>query len=174
MCGRRCSHGIGQLMTQYALEQGAYPDAATSTGVCMLLITKGYLTSADIFYLPNGGQTKFTGTSPGTNLTSQNVSWDVTGMTGNNGPVGISSNSPDELPLIFSTGGTVTYPQQAGPGSATCAATAPFGTDGLAVTYKDNHSAFAQASSMNGTYTIANFIAGSFDPKGLTYVQRKP
>jgi prepilin-type N-terminal cleavage/methylation domain-containing protein len=168
------SHGIGQLMTQYALEQGNYPDGATSTAAFMSLISKGYLTSADIFYLPNGGQTKFIGTSPATNLTAVNVSWDITGTNGSTGPVGITVNSPDELPLVYSTGGTVTYPDQAGPGSATCSATGPLGTDGLAVTYKDSHSAFVKSNSTSGTYTINNFISGSFDPKGQTYVQRKP
>ena len=29
------SHGIGQLMTQYGLDKGNYPDGATSTAVCM-------------------------------------------------------------------------------------------------------------------------------------------
>jgi prepilin-type N-terminal cleavage/methylation domain-containing protein len=168
------SHGIAQLMTQYGLEQGLYPDGATSTATFQLLISKGYLSSADIFYLPNGQQTKFKGTSPATNLTSVNVSWDITGMDGPNGPVGISMNSPDELPIVFSTGGTVTYPKDAGPGSATCTAAGPLGTDGLAVTYKDNHSVFAKIDSASGTYVISDFIAGSFDPKGLTYVQRKP
>jgi prepilin-type N-terminal cleavage/methylation domain-containing protein len=168
------SHGIAQLMTQYALDQGQYPDATTSTDAMKLLITKGYLTSADIFYLPNGGQTKFTGTAPGTNLTSVNVSWDITGMNGPSGPVGISVNSPDELPLVYSTGGTVTYPAQAGPGTATCSVSGPLGTAGLAVTYKDNHSAFMKSDLTTGTPTIVNFIAGSFDPQGQTYAQRKP
>jgi len=168
------SHGIAQLMAQYGLDTGSYPDAATSTDAFKLMITKGYLTSSDIFYLPNGSQTKFTGTSPGTNLTAQNVSWDITGMTGPNGPVGISATAPDELPVVFSTGGTVNYPAEAGAGSASCTALGPLSTDGLAVTYKDSHSAFVKSDSAGGTYTISNFISGSFDPKGATYVQRKP
>ncbi len=168
------SHSIAQMMTQYGLDNGAYPDAASSTDAFKLLITKGYLTSADIFYLPNGGQTKFKGTSPGTNLTAQNVSWDITGVTGSNGPAGVSVNAPDELPIVFSTGGTVTYPVQEGEGSASCTASGPLSTDGLAVTYKDTHSVFMKIDSAPGTYTISDFIAGSFDPKGVTYVQRKP
>ncbi len=168
------SHGIAQMLSQYGIDNGSYPDAATSTDAFKLLIAKGYLTSADIFYLPNGGETKFTGTSPATNLTAQNVSWDITGMTGPTGPVGISVNAPDELPLVFSTGGTVTYPAQPGPGSATCSASGPTSTDGLAVTYKDTHSVFMKIDSAPGTYTISDFIAGSFDPKGATYEQRKP
>jgi len=172
------SHSIGLLMTQYGLDQGNYPDAATSTDAFKLLLSKGYLSSADIFYLPNGTATKFAGTSPATNLTSANVSWDIIGVNGTgagSGPVGITVNAPDELPLVFSTGGTVNIPQQAGPGSATCTASGPLGTDGLSVTYKDNHSVFAQVdSTASGTYTISTFIEGSFDPKGLTYVQREP
>src|ERR1700761_9416945 len=46
------SRGIGQLMTQYALDVGQYPDGTTSTDAFRLLITQGYLTSPDIFYLP--------------------------------------------------------------------------------------------------------------------------
>lgn len=171
------SHGIGQLMTQYGLDRGQYPDGSTSTAALMQLISGGYLTSADIFYLPNGQQTKFTGTSPATNLTSANVSWDIMGLNGTgatSGPVGLTVNSPSELPLVFSTGATVNVPQQAGPGSATCTAAGPLGTDGVAVTYKDNHSVFAKVDSVPGTYTISDFIAGSFDPQGQTYVQRKP
>jgi prepilin-type N-terminal cleavage/methylation domain-containing protein len=171
------SHGIGQLMTQYALDQGQYPDGTTSTDAFKQLLAKGYLTSADIFYLPNGQQTKFKGVAPATNLTSANVSWDIMGLNGTGatpGPVGLSVNSPSELPMVFSTGGTVNVPQQAGPGSATCTAAGPLGTDGLAVTYRDNHSAFAKIDSAPGTYTISDFIAGSFDPQGQTYVQRTP
>lgn len=171
------SHGIAQLMLQYAMDQGQYPDATTSTDVCKLLLSKKYLTSPDIFYLQGGAQKKFTGTNPATNLTAQNVSWDITGMDGTgttSGPVGISLNSPDELPVIFSTGGTVNYPKQAGAGSATCTAAGPMGTDGLAVTYRDAHSVFVKIDSTDGSYTISNFIAGSFDPEGQIYVQRKP
>ncbi len=171
------SHGIGELMTQYALDNGQYPDGATSTDAFKLLLSKGYLTSADVFYLPNGQQTKFKGVSPATNLTSANVSWDIMGLNGqgtSSGPVGLSVNAPSELPLVFSTGGTVNVPQQAGTGSATCSAKGPLGTDGLAVTYRDNHSTFAKVDSTDGTSTISDFIAGSFDPQGLTYVQRTP
>jgi prepilin-type N-terminal cleavage/methylation domain-containing protein len=171
------SHGIGQLITQYGLDNGQYPDGTTSTDAFKLLIAKGYLSSADVFFLPNGQQTKFAGTSPATNLTSANVSWDIMGMNGTGttpGPVGLTANSPSELPLVFSTGGTVSVPQQAGPGMATCTAAGPLGTDGLAVTYKDNHSAFMKIDSSAGVYTISNFIAGSFDPQGQIYVQRKP
>ncbi len=171
------SHSIGQMMTQYALDQGQYPDGNTSTAAFMQLLSKGYLTSANIFYLPGGQQTKFTGLSPATNLTSANVSWDIMGVNGtgaSSGPVGLSASAPAELPLVFSTGGTVTVPQQAGPGSATCTATGPLGTDGLAVTYKDNHSAFAKINSPSGTYIINDFIDASFDPQGQSYVQRKP
>ena len=171
------SHSIGLMLTQYGLDQGNYPDATSSTDAFKLVLSKGYLTSADIFFLPNGTATKFKGTSPATNLTSANVSWDIVGVNGtgsNSGPVGITVNAPDELPMVFSTGGTVTIPQQAGPGSATCTAAGPLGTDGLAVTYKDNHSVFAKIDSAAGTYTISTFIEGSFDPKGLIYVQREP
>jgi prepilin-type N-terminal cleavage/methylation domain-containing protein len=172
------SRGIGQLMTQYALDRGQYPDAATSTDAFRLLLANGYLTSADIFYLPNGQQTKFKGTSPATNLTSANVSWDIMGMNGtgaSSGPVGLTQNSPTELPLVFCTGSTVTVPQQPGPGVATCTSAGPLGTDGIAVTYKDNHAEFRKIDSTTpGTYTISDFITGSFDPQGATYVQRKP
>lgn len=171
------SHGIGQMMTQYALDQGQYPDGATSTDAFKMLLDKKYLTSADIFYLPNGQQTKFKGLSPATNLTAANISWDIIGVNGVgsiSGPVGLSVNSPSELPLIFSTGGTVNIPQQSGPGPATCTAAGPLGTDGLAVTYRDNHSVFAKIDSSAGTYVISDFIAASFDPEGQIYVQRKP
>lgn len=171
------SHSIGALMAQYGFDKGAYPDGNTSTDAFKQLIASGYLTSADIFYLPNGQQTKFVGTSPATNLTSVNVSWDIIGVNGTgttSGPVGMTMNSPSELPMVISTGGTITIPQQAGPGSATCTAAGPLGADGLAVTYKDNHSAFMPVNSTSGTPTINNFIEGSFDPQGVVYVQRTP
>jgi prepilin-type N-terminal cleavage/methylation domain-containing protein len=171
------SHGIGGLMAQYALDHGQYPDAATSTDAFKLLLAGGYLTSADIFYLPNGHQTKFKGTAPAVNMTSVNVSWDIIGVDGtgsSSGPVGITVNAPSELPIVFSTGGTVNIPQQAGAGTATCTGAGPLGVDGLAVTYKDNSSAFMKTDSSTGSYMIPNFIEGSFDPLGQTYVQRKP
>jgi hypothetical protein len=165
------------MLVQAGLDSGQYPDGATSTDAFKYLLNKGYLTSADVFYLPNGQQTKFKGTSPATNLTAANVSWDIIGVDGTGtvtGPVGITVNAPDELPLVFSTGGTVSIPTSAGAGSATCSATAPLGTDGIAVTYKDNHSVFARIDSPAGTYSISEFIPASFDPKGVSYVQRKP
>jgi len=171
------SHGLGQLMTSYALTEGQYPDGATSTDAMKQMIARGYLTSADVFYLPNGTQTKFKGQNPAVNLTSVNVSWDIVGQDGsdaNPGPIGISANAPSELPILFSTGATVTIPPQQGPGSALCSARGPLGTDGLAVTYKDNHSAFAKVNATDGSPTITDFIEGSFDAKGVTYVQRKP
>lgn len=170
------SNGLGKLMTTYAFDKGQFPDAATSTDALKLLITNGYITSADIFFIPNGQQVKFTGTQPGVNVTAKNVSWDIIGVDGtgaNAGPVGVSINAPSELPLLFSTGGTVSIPQQAGPGTATCTAQGPFSTDGLAVTYKDNHSSFMKVNSTS-SYTITDFIAGSFNPLGQTYAQRKP
>jgi prepilin-type N-terminal cleavage/methylation domain-containing protein len=168
------SHGIGLLMTQYSMDVGQYPDGATSTDAFKNMIAKGYLSSANIFYIPNGQQTKFTGQKPAVNLTSNNVSLDIIGVDGNSGPVGITQNAPSELPLVFSTGGTLNIPQQSGPGTATCSPAGPFGIDGLAVTYKDNHAVFAQSSSDGGTPIISDFIAGSFDAQGQIYVQRKP
>lgn len=171
------SKGIGGMMTQYGMDNGQFPDGATSTDAFKQLLAKGYLTSADIFYLPNGGQTKFRGQSPATKLTSQNVSWDIMGRDGvgnDSGPVGLTVNSPSELPLVFSTGGSVSVPQELGPGAATCSAAGPLGVDGLAVTYMDNHAVFVKVDSTQGTPTISEFIAGSFDAKGVVYVQRKP
>lgn len=171
------SHGIGQLMTQYALDSGQYPDGVTSTDAFKLLISQGYLTSPNIFYLPNGGQTKFKGNNPAINMTSINVSWDIMGQDGTgsaSGPVGISVNSPSELPLVFSTGGTVDIPREWGPGAAVCSVNGPLAADGLAVTYKDNHSVFAKVNATDGTPTITDFIEGSFNAKGAVYVQRKP
>src|ERR1700744_4983564 len=50
------SHGIGQLMTQYGLDRGHYPDATTSTDTFKLLISGGYLSNPSVFYIAGGQQ----------------------------------------------------------------------------------------------------------------------
>ena len=74
--------------------------------------------------------------------------------------VGLTSNDPDTVPLILSTGSTVAWPAANATSAATAtitgAANAPFGNDGVAVGYKDMSSAFCAAASAGATFNVSS------------------
>ena len=171
---------IGTLMFTYSLDNGgSYPPDNTNTGGVTYtgssgafeqLINNKYISSADIFCLTGGTAKPYTGGTPGSSLDASNVSWDVTGVATS----GISQNAPDQLPLVFSTGNTVSYPAQVGTSSsAKCGPNNPFGKQGIPVCYKGNNAAFMPVKNPDGV-TVDNFISASCDPAGVNYLQLKP
>ena len=147
---------IGLAMFAYANDHnGAYPDGATSTEVFQKLIDEKYVSDPGVFYFSMPGKTKTTSDK----LTADNVCYDVTS--------GVASDSPDDVPLVFSTGYIVTYSAGASatrdPGSQT-----PFP---LFAVYKGNGARFIEAGPDG---TIPNFIPVNFDPGAKTYQQLRP
>jgi hypothetical protein len=122
----------------------------------------------------------------GQKLKPKNVCFDVTS--------GLDGNSPDQLPVVFTTGYKVTY--------ASGAAAAPiikphpqYGVEprtwsqwwngdsrppaylqpGIAVTYKSNSAMFIKLKTApNGDGSIPHFISPQFKPDGKTYRQLTP
>jgi type II secretory pathway pseudopilin PulG len=158
------TRALALAMYSYALDHnGTYPDGKTSTEVFQKLLDGKYITDPGLFYLAMPGKVRATSTT----LTAANVSYDVTS--------GITSDSPDSLPVVFCTGYGVSYlaGANADPDSA---ASSPFpGTGaaggGMAVACKNNNARFITAG-VDGT--IVGFIAPDFNPGPKMYRQLKP
>jgi hypothetical protein len=154
-------------MVAYANDHhGSYPDGKTSTEVFQKLLDGHYIDDPTIFYhrsIP--GKTRATTST----LTVNNVCFDVTS--------GVTKDSPDGLPVIFSSGYTVTYAPGASaardPNSPT-----PFNGDGIALGYiSRDHPEYGLAcqfsiSAPDGS--IPKFIPETFDAGGKTYRQLRP
>jgi hypothetical protein len=153
------THVIDLAMLDYASDHnGSYPDGKTSTEVFQQLIDGQYVTDPSLFYLRMPGKTRATNSK----LTADNVCFDVT--------TGVVQDSSDDVPLVFTTGFTVTY----APGAKairTEGEEAPFGNDGIAVVYKNTSSAFRVADSDG---SISTLVPAKFDPGKKTYRQLRP
>jgi hypothetical protein len=150
------ARAISLAMTAYANDHsGAYPEGKTSTEVFQQLIDGHYIPDPTIFYVPMAGKTKATSTT----LSPENVCFDVTS--------GVSSGSSNKIPLVFSTGYTLTY--TAG-GSATPVSSVDDLLPGIAVAYEDTSSAFIQAEDGK----VDGILPASFDPGTETYLQLTP
>jgi len=134
---------------------GAYPDGKTSTEVFQKLIDGKYISDPGIFYVAMPGKTKATSNT----LTADNVCYDVTS--------GVTADSPDDLPVVFSTGYDVTY--AAGASATQDRALTPF--PGIGVAYKSNSARFIQAGPDRA---VPGFIPANFDPGNKTYQQLRP
>jgi prepilin-type N-terminal cleavage/methylation domain-containing protein len=178
------AHGLSLALFQYANDNdGTYPgtDAsknqtvASSTDAFKLMVPT-YISNTDSLFIAGpAGKSKYAG-SQQTGFTSQNVCWDLTCQTGD---IGLGGNDPDQLPVIISTGSTITYPSGSGTTAgtavtATIAApgTACFGTDGVAVGYKDMSSAFKTTTAT--TVTSGFPISSASIVPAATYVQLQP
>ena len=155
--GMQTARYIELSMFQYANDHnGAYPSGRTSTEVFQKLIDEKYISDPAIFYIKMPGKTRPTSNQ----LTAENVCYDVTS--------GVTANSSDFVPLVFSTGYTITY-------KAGVAATpdptvkAPF--QGIAVGYKNNSAAFKKAFP-DGTVPL--LIPEGFTPGAEVYLQLTP
>ena len=150
------ARAIEIAMFSYANDNnGAYPDGKTSTEVFQKLIDGKYISDPGIFYVAMPGKTKATSNT----LTADNVCYDVTS--------GVTANSPDDLPLVFSTGYDVTY--SAGASATQDRALTAF--PGIDVAYKSNSASFIQAGPDRA---VRNFIPANFDPGNKTYRQLRP
>jgi hypothetical protein len=172
-------------MFQYANDNNQqYPDGNSSTEVFQKLIDGGYITDPAIVYIPMAGKIK----STSLHLKPENVCFDVTSPA--------DANTPDVLPIVFSTGYKVNYV----PGGTVVPIVKPYplymvedhrtlwqklfnrlATEtvepGIAVCYKTNSATFhlfdpSTATNPNGS--IPNFVPPDFDARGKTYRQLTP
>ena len=156
------SRAIALAMFQYANDnQGAYPDGKTSTEVFQKLIDGNYVSDPAIFYIA-GMPDKIRPSSK--TLTAANVCYDVTS--------GVTSDSPDSVPVVFCTGYTITYsPGASAQPDATTSAPFPGLGGGMTVAYKNNAARFINASADG---TVPAFIPADFSPGTKTYQQLRP
>ena len=151
------ARAIDLAMYSYASDHnGAYPDGQTSTEVFQKLLDEKYVADPALFYLSMPGKIRPTSNK----LSAENVCYDVTS--------GITADSSDDLPIVFSEGYNVTY-------SAGASATlnqdviSPF--PGMAVAYKSNRAHFYNAQPDG---TVPEVVPDTFVPGKGTYRQLKP
>ncbi len=151
------ARSIELAMYQYSVDHhGAYPDGASSTEVFQKLIDGGYVSNPSIFYISMLGKTR-----PLSNhLAPENVCYDVTS--------GVTTDTPEGLPVVFSSGYTVSY---APGGAATRDTNFPVPFLGMDVAYKDHSARWLKPS---GDGSVMNVIPANFDAGGKSYRQLRP
>jgi len=153
---------IGIAMVTYANDHnGAYPGGNTSTEVFQKLLDGKYITDPSVFYLAMTGKTK----PASDKLTAENVCFDVTS--------GVTSDSSGDLPVVFSTGYTVTYSPGAG-ATRDPGVQLPF--PGIVVAFKSNRAQWMGSPNyrVGPDGSIDQFIPATFDPGAKIYQQLKP
>jgi len=185
------AHGLGLALFQYATDNNStYPGStpasgatlaynATSSSLAFDLLVPGYISNTDTFFLAGNGRTKYPGATP-TVLGPLYNAWDYTEGPNN---VGLTSNDPDQLPVIITTSGaanSIVYGAVGGSAGAGVAATntitaanagvAPFGTSGCAVGFKNMSSAFWSSKTVGVAFPISSI---SLIPLQV-YVQVQP
>lgn len=153
---------IDLMMFQYAADNnGAYPSGKSSTEVFQKLIDDNYCADPTVFW---DGSMKIPGKIKPTSkkLKPENVCWDIT--------VSLSTNSPDEVPVVFLTGYRIEYT----PGGKAVPLFKPSDgrESGIAVTYHSNSTTFKKDALPDGA--ITNFISPDFDPAGKKFQQLTP
>lgn len=148
---------IALAMNRYALDHhGAYPDGRTSTEVFQKLLDANYISDPEMFYFEMPGKYPQVSGKLGT----ANVCFDVT--------AGITGDTPDDVPVVFSEGYRVSY---------AAGATAlpdpdvksPF--PGMAVACKNDAARFIAAQSDGD---VPEVIPADFVPGKETCRQLKP
>jgi prepilin-type N-terminal cleavage/methylation domain-containing protein len=164
--GVQTSRTLAVAEFQYANDNNStYPDGSGNASViAQKLLTGNYVSDPGLFFINGSSETKYTGTSAATSIAQVNISWDFGGNSGS----GINSNFPDQYPVVWSTVGTAAAPTLTGSGAIpiTLTTTMPFGTAGIAVTYKSNSAKFI-SSTVSGTTYSSNITDATY-PGGVT------
>ena len=170
------SHGLSLAMFQFANDNNqTYPGSlgtvviASDEDVFNHQLVPTYISNTDALWLSGAGGTKYTGPTNPATIAKANLSWDTVLHADN---TGLTSNDPDQTPVIISTGSTVGQWGTVGtPGAVQATisggdiANNPFGTDGVAISYKDMSSAFMTSTNNGGTATAGfNITSASFNP----------
>ena len=146
------AHAIGVALFSYATDHDqSYPQGKSSTEIFQRLIDGGYVTDPNVFFMPMPGKVA----PSGLKLKPENVCFDVT--------AGVDGNSPDGLPVVFTTGYKINY---ATDGSAVPLVKPP--PPGIAVAYKEaDSSKYLRATGPDGS--VANVA-----PAGRAFQQLTP
>jgi prepilin-type N-terminal cleavage/methylation domain-containing protein len=163
--GMQTTHSLYIADFQYSIDNSnAFADGADAGAVANALLNGGYITDPTIFYVAGEPNAKKVvagqggGNGATASMKASNVCWDFMGYAAG---TGLSSNDPDQVPLIWSTGNTLAVPLASGE-AITVGANNPFGADGVPVVYKSGQSKFQKASTTTGT--VANFVDASYTP----------
>jgi prepilin-type N-terminal cleavage/methylation domain-containing protein len=178
------THSLYLADFQYSVDntsQGQFADGTDGGAIAQELLNGGYITDPSIFYLAGGAATKFVGANAANSITLKNVSWDFYGVTGAGSGastfVGVGTNDPDQLPLIWTTGNTITLPGGAGaygPAVVNVPGGNPLGTDGIPVVYKSGSSAFKKTNVIGPPAQITQFVDESYNPPAGTVYAIRP
>ena len=169
---------INTLLSQYATDNnGVYPvglgtpAAGKSEGIARNLLENNYTTDTGIFAV--GSIAKYGGTAPDfSDFTASNISWDFT--SGVTASTGVTSAAPDLLPMVYSTGESVTYPMTAATGlDLPLSGNGPFAKKGVVVAYKNNTATFIPGTLSGTTVECRGFISSAFKDT-VPYTQIKP
>lgn len=141
---------------QYATDNnGSYPFGATAADVTKLLFIGNYITDPGILVIGGSAETKYTGATPSTGILPANISYDFVEQSAT---VGLSGNTPDQLPVVLSccTGSSITFAAAGGSTNAqTPLTTNPFGVSGVAVCYHSNSAKFVTNSGTIAAPSVA-------------------
>lgn len=175
--GVESAKALDTLLAQYATDNNeVYPAGegtrapGTSEGIALDLLQNQFTPNADIFAV--GATPRYAGTAPDyADFTAANISWDFT--AGETATTGITTNAPDLLPILYTTGEEVDYAKARGHGlTLQPSGKGPFGRKGIVVAYKSGAVLFIPAHPGGGEIPSA-FILSNFHDTG-TYTQIKP
>jgi prepilin-type N-terminal cleavage/methylation domain-containing protein len=180
--GMQTGRTIALAEFQYSVDNSAYPAGTSSGAVAAGLVSGGYITDVSIFAQSKAtaytGDTTTAAAITGGLDTYQTICWDF--MAGAANTTGLTSSDPDALPVVFSTGQTITVPATYDAASplAMVPTNNPFGHNGMAVCYHSNSAQFLKAVQQGAAYNIQtsvnNALFGpSFATGGNTYTQIK-
>lgn len=176
------SHGLALAEFQFANDNGGiYPGTlgavtiTTSSDAFTKQLVPTYVNNTDALYIAGGSCTsKYIGTGV---MDKTHNAWDMVFRPTN---LGLTSNDPDQTPAIITTGSTITFNAAGTPAAQQASITVansadnPFGTDGIAIAYKDMSSAFVSSSNSGGTPAGGfNITSASFTP-AVVYVKVAP
>jgi type II secretory pathway pseudopilin PulG len=172
------AHTINTLLSQYATDNnGVYPVgegtpmAGKSEGIARNLLENNYTPDASVFAV--GSTARYAGTATDfSDLAATNMSWDFT--AGANATTGLTSTAPDDLPTVYGTGETVSYPTASGAGlDLALSGTGPFDDKGIVVAYKGGNAAFIPGMVSGTTVTCPGFIPKTLQDVG-PFTQIRP
>jgi len=172
------AHTLNTVLYQYATDNnGVYPvgegtpAVGKSEGIARNLLENAYIPDATTFAV--GSTPKYAGkASDFSDLTAANLSWDFT--AGATATTGLTTTVPDLLPIVYTTGQSVTYPTTPGTGlDLPLTGSGPFGAKGMIVAYKGGNATFILGVLAGTTVTCPEFISKQYK-ETATYTQIKP
>ena len=151
-----------------------FPYAAKSELVVDLLLNGKNVSDPSIFYVAGtgNGASQTSGLSSPYSLPATACNFDF--MVGSNG--GLQARAADGTPIVQMTGGTMSM-ETTGPINCVIdASIAAYGTDGIAVCYKNMAAKFARGTTSGpSTAVIVDFVDASYsDPNGEMYSLTRP